>query len=54
MKIKELINQLEKMPLDSEIVITYPETAYYCDSFEVVRRKDDECQQIILHEYITY
>ena len=50
MKIKELIEQLNKLPLDDEIVITSLDDYFYCDTFEVASLKENECQEIIQQE----
>ena len=43
MKVKELIEQLNKLPLDDY---------FYCDTFEVASIKENECQEIIMDKFI--
>ena len=52
MKVKELIKQLSKLPLDDDIVITSSDDYFYCDTFEVASLKEDECQEIIMDKFI--
>lgn len=53
MKVKELINQLKKLPLDDEIVITSLDDYFYCNTFEVASPKENECQEIIMNKFIN-
>lgn len=52
MKVKELIEQLNKLPLDDDIAITSLDDYSYCDTFEVASLKENECQEIIMNKFI--
>lgn len=53
MKVKDLIKQLQKLPQDTDIVITSLDDNFYCTEFEVHSPIDDGvAQEIILPCYI--
>ena len=53
MKVKELIEELKRLPQDDEIVITAMDDHFYCDNFEVHSPYyDGQAQEIILPYYI--
>lgn len=52
MKVKELIEELQKLPQDDEIIITAMDNHFSCDKFEVASEKSGESQEIILGVYI--
>ena len=56
MKIKELIEELSKLPQDKEVIITSMDDDFYCDDFEVHSYiedldEEDEAIEIILPYY---
>ena len=53
MKVKELIEQLQKLPLESNIIITSMDDYFSCSNFEVASPKEDEAQEIILNVYVN-
>lgn len=53
MKVKELIKQLQKLPQDSDIIITSLDDYFYCDTFEVRSNHESEiAQEIIMNVFI--
>ena len=53
MKVKELIEHLQKLPLDDRIIITSMDDYFSCSNFEVASPKEGEAQEIILNVYVN-
>lgn len=54
MKVRELIEQLQKLDQDTDIVITSMDDYFYCNDFQVHSNYDDgQAQEIILPYYIN-
>lgn len=54
MLVRELIEQLQKLPQDDRIIITAMDDEFVCYEFEVHSPYDDgQAQEIIMNEYIN-
>ena len=51
MKVKELIEKLEKLPQEDIICVTSMNDYFFEEDFDVRSSHDDECQEIIINRY---
>lgn len=51
MKVKEIITQLKKLPLNDNIIITSMDDYFICNDFEI-SPKENEAHEIILNVFI--